>query len=131
VPEKAAVRILERYSKRDLIAVIGSLRALVISGALTAFTASALSSHASLKNCFKCPNNPFSSPSPKNRDFKLSNMLIDNGHNVFLAVNDIQFEELKTKCDKAYIGYSYNANNNNIVSLSNDIDKLLDKAILF
>ena len=41
-----------------------------------------------------------------NNDFKLSNMLIGHGHNVFLAVNDTQFIELKNKCDIAYLGLS-------------------------
>lgn len=41
-----------------------------------------------------------------NKDFQMANMLIDNGHNVFLAINDNQFEDLKLKCDRAYLGYS-------------------------
>ena len=41
-------------------------------------------------------------------DFKLSNMLIGMGHNVFLAVNDNQFKELKSNCDNAIIGASCN-----------------------
>ena len=41
-----------------------------------------------------------------NKDFKLSNMLISRGHNVFLAINDRQFAELKNNCDKAVKGYS-------------------------
>lgn len=42
-----------------------------------------------------------------NKDFETANMLIDKGHNVFLAINDIQFNELKKNCDKAVKGYSY------------------------
>ena len=41
-----------------------------------------------------------------NKDFRVSNMLINQGHNVFLAINNDQFEELKSKCDNAYLGYS-------------------------
>ena len=41
-----------------------------------------------------------------NRDFRMSNELIALGHNVFLAVNDNQFEELKKNCDKAILGFS-------------------------
>ena len=39
-------------------------------------------------------------------DFKISNMLIERGHNVFLAVNDVQFEYLRSKCDISYLGKS-------------------------
>lgn len=42
-----------------------------------------------------------------NKDFQVSNQLIEQGHNVFLAVNEGQFEELKKNCDKAFRGYSY------------------------
>jgi len=41
-----------------------------------------------------------------NTDFNLSNQLIGYGHNVFLAVNDDQFLELKKNCDKAVLGLS-------------------------
>ena len=41
-----------------------------------------------------------------NKDFVLSNSLISKGHNVFLAVNDIQFRDLLNKCDIAYLGMS-------------------------
>lgn len=41
-----------------------------------------------------------------NKDFQVSNRLINAGHNIFLAINDVQFEELRNRCDKAYIGYS-------------------------
>lgn len=41
-----------------------------------------------------------------NIDFNVSNKLIGNGHNVFLAVNDIQFTDLSGKCDCAYLGQS-------------------------
>jgi hypothetical protein len=43
-----------------------------------------------------------------NKDFELSNKLISSGHNVFLAINDNQFEELKKNCDKAVLGHSVN-----------------------
>ena len=43
-----------------------------------------------------------------NKDFEVSNKLISSGHNVFLAINDNQFEELKKNCDKAVLGYSVN-----------------------
>lgn len=46
-----------------------------------------------------------------NSDFKLSNMLINKGHSVFLAINDNQFYELKEKCDKSYLGLSMASNN--------------------
>lgn len=41
-----------------------------------------------------------------NKDFMLSNSLIARGHNVFLAVNDVQFKDLLLKCDRAYLGMS-------------------------
>jgi len=41
-----------------------------------------------------------------NNDFKLSNMLIERGHNVFLAINKTQFDELKKNCDLAVCGVS-------------------------
>ena len=41
-----------------------------------------------------------------NNDFKLSNMLIERGHNVFLAVNDEQFDYFRANCDKFVIGLS-------------------------
>ena len=41
-----------------------------------------------------------------NKDFVLSNSLIAKGHNVFLAVNDNQFNDLISKCDRAYLGLS-------------------------
>ena len=41
-----------------------------------------------------------------NKDFMLSNSLIARGHNVFLAVNDEQFKDLLSKCDRAYLGVS-------------------------
>lgn len=41
-----------------------------------------------------------------NKDFQVSNRLIADGHNVFLAVNEIQFQGLKEKCDRAFLGYS-------------------------
>ena len=47
-----------------------------------------------------------------NNDFRLSNMLINQGHSVFLAVNDIQFNELKAKCDRSYLGLSMASNKN-------------------
>lgn len=42
-----------------------------------------------------------------NNDFVMANRLIAGGHNVFLAVNDNQFEELKKNCDIAILGYSF------------------------
>ena len=42
-----------------------------------------------------------------NKDFEIANMLIERGHNVFLAINDDQFNDLKNRCDKAVKGYSY------------------------
>ncbi|MGN0960597.1 MAG: hypothetical protein ACI4PF_00190 [Christensenellales bacterium] len=53
-----------------------------------------------------------------NKDFKLSNMLISQGHNVFLAINENQFNDLKKNCDKAVLGYSFNGKLNNIIRLS-------------
>jgi hypothetical protein len=41
-----------------------------------------------------------------NKDFELANMLIGKGHHVFLAINDMQFTDLKKNCDKAVLGYS-------------------------
>lgn len=41
-----------------------------------------------------------------NRDFQVSNKLINDGHNVFLAINKVQFDDLSVKCDKALLGYS-------------------------
>lgn len=41
-----------------------------------------------------------------NKDFQVSNRLVSEGHNVFLAVNSTQFDDLKGKCDRAYLGYS-------------------------
>lgn len=41
-----------------------------------------------------------------NRDFSLSNTLIAKGHNVFLAVNDNQFNDFAAKCDRVYLGLS-------------------------
>lgn len=41
-----------------------------------------------------------------NKDFKLANVLIEHGHNVFFAVNDEQFEYFKGKCDLTINGYS-------------------------
>lgn len=41
-----------------------------------------------------------------NNDFKISNVLINKGHNVFLAVNDTQFNELTNKCDLSFLGLS-------------------------
>ena len=40
------------------------------------------------------------------KDFNVSNLLISKGHNVFLAINDKQFNELKNKCDACYLGNS-------------------------
>lgn len=48
-----------------------------------------------------------------NKDFQMANILIDNGHNVFLAINDNQFDDLKLKCDRAYLGYSSSIIKNN------------------
>ena len=42
-----------------------------------------------------------------NKDFQVSNMLIDKGHNVFLAVTEEQFEYFKDKCDRSFVGYSH------------------------
>lgn len=44
-----------------------------------------------------------------NIDFKTSNMLISSGHNVFLAINDEQFKDLGSNCDKKIIGCSVNS----------------------
>jgi hypothetical protein len=52
-----------------------------------------------------------------NNDFNISNELISLGHNVFLAVNDTQFEELKKNCDKAVLGYSFNETIEGIISI--------------
>ena len=41
-----------------------------------------------------------------NKDFQLSNMLIAKGHNVFFAINDEQFIDLKNKCDMLFLGLS-------------------------
>ena len=41
-----------------------------------------------------------------NKDFKLSNMLINEGHNVFLAINKDQFNYFMPNCDKSIIGKS-------------------------
>lgn len=41
-----------------------------------------------------------------NKDFQVSNKLISDGHNVFLAINSQQFDDLRSKCDGAYLGYS-------------------------
>ncbi len=43
-----------------------------------------------------------------NKDFKLSNELLSAGHNVFLAVNNEQFDALKGNCDRVLVGYSSN-----------------------
>lgn len=41
-----------------------------------------------------------------NKDFVMSNLLLGENHNVFLAVNNFQFENLKHKCDLSLIGHS-------------------------
>lgn len=48
-----------------------------------------------------------------NKDFMLSNRLIGDGHNVFLAINNNQFEELKKNCDKSILGFSYSGSDYN------------------
>ena len=55
-----------------------------------------------------------------NKDFQLSNMLIEKGHNVFLAINQEQCEYLKKNCNVAVLGYSFNFENKslNLLSLS-------------
>lgn len=70
------------------------------------------------------------SSSEFNKDFKLSNMLISRGHNVFLAVNNTQYEGLKKNCDKAVRGFSSlkDIDESDIV-LSNDTT--IDGAISF
>lgn len=46
------------------------------------------------------------------KDFNAANMLIENGHNVFFAINDEQFDFLQNKCERSVIGYSFNGNIN-------------------
>ena len=63
-----------------------------------------------------------------NKDFKLANVLIEHGHNVFFAVNDEQFEYFKDKCDKSICGYSqtkisYNAD---ISTLNCELSKVVE-----
>lgn len=41
-----------------------------------------------------------------NKDFKIANDLIIQGHNVFLAVSKNQFNQLREKCDICLLGYS-------------------------
>lgn len=43
-----------------------------------------------------------------NIDFKVANLLINEGHNVFFAINDEQFEYFSSNCDKSIIGLSMN-----------------------
>lgn len=57
-----------------------------------------------------------------NKDFNLANMLISKGHNVFLAINDNQFNELKIQCDRVFLGYSYSGDNNNTPKISETYD---------
>lgn len=60
-----------------------------------------------------------------NKDFTLSNMLIENGHNVFLAINIGQFQDLKKNCDMAVLGYSCNEN-----TYMENMNILKDKGII-
>ena len=60
-----------------------------------------------------------------NNDFKLSNMLISGGHNVFLAVNDMQFLDLKGKCDKSYLGKSMLSKKDNYPN-----EEILDSSVI-
>ena len=61
-----------------------------------------------------------------NKDFQLSNTLISSGHNVFLAINDIQYNELKKNCDKAVLGYSVISSVIDDEAISLDISKDID-----
>ena len=45
-----------------------------------------------------------------NKDFKLSNMLLERDHNVFLATSSEQFEFFLEGCDVGVIGYSGDKN---------------------
>ena len=54
-----------------------------------------------------------------NKDFKLSNMLLSKGHNVFLAVGMEQFLYLKKNCDKAVLGYSIKDKSEDVISIAN------------
>ena len=57
-----------------------------------------------------------------NKDFSFSNQLIAKGHNVFLAINDIQFEELKKNCDNAILGFSYSNSGYNDIARLDSLD---------
>lgn len=41
-----------------------------------------------------------------NKDFQMSNSLIAKGHNVFFAINNVQFDELRGNCDLSLLGVS-------------------------
>ena len=41
-----------------------------------------------------------------NKDFEVSNRLIEVGHHVFLAINRVQFEYFRGNCDLCVNGYS-------------------------
>ncbi|MBQ7352284.1 MAG: hypothetical protein IJW59_05455 [Clostridia bacterium] len=69
------------------------------------------------------------SSSKFNMDFKLSNMLIERGHNVFLAISQEQFLQLKKNCDKAVLGFSSDGIIENSFSLS--MFQTIDSAIEF